>query len=144
MITKDELKTILVDNLRSPRQYGLQLFLTELLERGNYGGGIERYRVKNTVTGAYVTTLEELIAALDAEQLRPRPMFNAPKLTGDRVHPAVVVVENLSVELLSYCEDDADFLQLSGSGTKKLYLYVNYVSDDDTVLPLKIYTVKLF
>lgn len=143
MVTKSDIKDIIVANLNDPRILSIQLFLTELITRNAIAGeGFETYRIKDTSTDTFITTLDELIAAIDANKLFAEYLKRSDRMTGDRVHPTVVVLTQFEVSLINDPYDEW-FVNTYGSGKKFIALYLNYISDADTTLPVKVYEIKL-
>ena len=65
------------------------------------------------------------------------------RMAGDRTNPTVVVLQNFVVELTPHSKEDSYYTGSYGSGEKKIMFLVNYISDGDEVLPLKIFSVRL-
>ena len=143
MITTADMKAILATNLDDRRILAIQLFLTDLIERETYGDGIERYRIKNTTTDTYITSLADFIAAIDASQMSMALWRHNDAMGGDRTHPTAVTLGNFVVEFSPYSQEDAYYTAQFGSENKHILFLVNYLSDGDDLLPLKIFTVRL-
>ena len=142
MLTNTELKTVIVKNLNDPRLYSLQRFLTDLIKRKTQDGGIPQYRITNTVTNQPVTSLTDLIDSIYPASLKPEVVKNADALGGDRLHPFRVILDNLKVTVNRYTTEDQDYF-VSGKEDLKIALYINYLSDADPDLPLKVFSFRL-
>lgn len=142
MLTNTELKTVIVQNLNDQRLYSLQRFLTDLIERKTHGGGIPQYRITNTLTNQPVTSLTDLIDAIHPASMKPEVVKNADALGGDRLHPFRVILDNLKVTVNRYSAEDQDYF-VSGKEDLKIALYINYLSDADPDLPLKVFSFRL-
>lgn len=143
MLTNAELKDIIEQNLGDLRIYAIQAFLTRLIERKTFSADIKQYRIKDKVTNTYVTDLADFIAKLDATSLVPDYFYYSDKMQGDRCHPIAINLSNLTVEFDKHSEEDALYFSMYGSGDKNILLLLNYLSDGDTILPLKCYEIRL-
>ena len=144
MITNAEVKETLIKNFADIRISGITLFINKLIDRGDVIEGLERYRIKNLSTGTRITTLDEFIAAIDPDKLTAEYYRYSDKMTGDRTHPFSVTLDNFSVDLDISMKEDAWFARTAYTGTYKIMFLVNYTSDYDEGLPLKIFEIKLF
>lgn len=142
MLNPTELKAVIVQNLNDPRLFSFQLFVTKLLERKVYGDSIPQYRITNTLTNQPVTSMADFIAAIDPASLKPEVVKNADALTGDRLHPFRVILDNLKVSVHRLSKEDSDYI-VSGKDDFKMALYINYLSDADVDLPLKVFSFRL-
>jgi len=142
MLTKAALKDIIVENFNDIRMTSIVLFVNALIERKAHGGGVNQYRLKNKLTGTYITSVEQFLTAIDANSLKMDYYRYSDKMTGDRVHPISVVLDNIEVELQKFADEDAYYFAQYGESTR-LMMLINYVSDGDTVLPLKVFEIKL-
>lgn len=144
MMTNSQVKDVIVANLGDDRIFSIQAFLTRLIERKVYGDGIEQYRIKDKVSGAWVTDLNDFIAKIDAASLKPDYFYYSDKMEGDRVHPIAVNLANFEVYLDEHSDEDNIYTQMFGkSPVKNILLLINYLSDADPVLPLKVFEIKL-
>ena len=143
MLTNSQIKDIITQNLNDGRIFSIQAFITRLLERKVYGDGIEQYRVKDKVTNTMVTSLSDFIAKLDANSLRPDYYYYADKMEGDRVHPTAVNLSNFEVTLDEHAPEDSIYFSMFGKGSKNILILMNYLSDADSVLPMKIFEIRL-
>ena len=143
MMTTIEMKAVIAANLDDNRILAIQLFLTDLIEREKFGGGVERYRIKNTLTDQYVTSLTEFKNQVDPGSIKMSMYQHTDRMAGDRTNPTVVVLQNFVVELTPHSKEDSYYTGSYGSGEKKIMFLVNYISDGDEVLPLKIFSVRL-
>lgn len=142
MLTKAELKSIITNNFNDVRISSIVLFINELIEREKYGGGINQYRIFDTKTNSFITSLNQFITAIDENSLSMRYLYGSEKMTGDRMHPMVATIGNFVVQLNEYSEEDQEYFKTYGKATKINFL-LNYLADGDTVLPLKIFEVRL-
>lgn len=144
MITNARIKQLLELNLRDERMTASALFIQTLIERKNHGGGIERYRIKNTVTGQWVTSVEEFITQLDANEIKLSYPFEGEKLQGDRVTGFLVDLTNFEVQWNHHSISDRPHLTFFDIGSQKYFqFYLIYMNDGDEVIPLKISYTKL-
>lgn len=144
MLTNSQVKDVIVANLGDDRIFSIQAFLTRLIERKVFGDGIEQYRVKDKVTNSWVTNLDDFIAKLDANSLKPDYFYYSEKMGGDRVHPTAVNLTNFEVYFNEHSDEDNIYTQMFGkSSMKNILLLINYLSDADTTLPLKVFEIKL-
>ena len=98
-MTTTEMKAVIAANLDDNRILAIQLFLTDLIEREKFGGGVERYRIKNTLTDQYVTSLTEFKNQVDPDSIKMSMYQHTDRMAGDRTNPTVVVLPNFVVEL---------------------------------------------
>ena len=143
MLTNTQFKDIIVQNLNEDRIFAIQAFITRLVERKVFGDGIERYRIKDKITGTMVTSLDDFITKLDADSLRPDYFYYSDKMGGDRIHPTAVNLSNFEVHLDEHSFEDAVYFSMFGKGNKNILILINYLSDADTSLPLKIFEIRL-
>ena len=143
MLTNTQFKDIIVQNLNEDRIFAIQAFITRLVERKVFGDGIERYRIKDKITGTMVTSLDDFITKLDADSLRPDYFYYSDKMGGDRIHPTAVNLSNFEVSLDEHSSEDAVYFSMFGKGNKNILILINYLSDADTSLPLKIFEIRL-
>lgn len=148
MMTKAQLKTVLVDNLQDDRLFAIQAYLEALIERRTYGGGINQYRIKDSVTNSYITSLSDFISKLDANSLFYSYDYNCRMIDVDKTHPFILSPGNFIVELDPNSGEDSLYTSKFGEGLGQTYrynifFYINYLADIDTTLPLKITDVRL-
>ena len=143
MITNTEVKDVIVKNFADIRISAIVLFVNKLIDRGPVIEGIEQYRIKDEATGKRIKSLDEFLAAIDPNNLTVEYYRYSDKMTGDRTHPVCVTLNNITIELDSSTREDVWFAGYA-RGTYKLMFLINYISDSDDVLPLKIFEVKLF
>lgn len=143
LITNAQLKDVLDANFADIRCTSILIFLRDLLERKKHGAGIEQYRVKNLTTGNWITSLEDFASLIDADKLKMSYWRAAEKMGGDRIHPFAVMIDNFEVMLDKNSDEDANFIITYGSTPNRIMFLMNYLSDTDPALPLKIYEIKL-
>ena len=145
MMTNSEIKDIIGSNLVDKRIYSIQAFITRLIERKVHGDGIAQYRIKDTKTDTFVSSLDDFIAKLDANSLHPDYFYYSDKMEGDRTHPMAVNLANFEVQLNEHSDEDNIYTQMFGGkgGIKNILLLINYLSDGDLDLPLKIIEIRL-
>ncbi|NTW90601.1 MAG: hypothetical protein HGA35_01490 [Erysipelotrichaceae bacterium] len=143
MLTNADIKTIISDNLADIRIFSIQAFLTRLIKREKFGDGILQYRIKDKVTNSFVTDLNDFIAKLDTNSLVPDYFYYSDKMQGDRTHPFAVNISNFTVSLDANSDEDSVYFGMFGRDDKNILLLLNYLSDGDLVLPLKIYEIRL-
>jgi len=143
MMTNADVKDIISQNLADPRIFSIQCFLTRLIERKTYGDGILQYRIKDKVTDTYISSLDDFIAKLDTNSLVPDYFYYSDKMSGDRIHPTAVNLSNFIVTLDEHSQEDAVYFGMFGREDKNILLLLNYLSDGDLVLPLKIFEIRL-
>lgn len=143
MLTNADLKTILTENFADVRCTSILLFIRDLLERKKHGGGIEQYRVTNTKTGQVVTSVDDFIAGLDTDSLNMAYYRFAEKMGGDRIHPFCVIPENFEVTFNTNSDEDSNYTVSYGFKASKIMFLINYLSDADPGLPLKVFEIRL-
>lgn len=143
LISNDQLKEVLDQNFADIRCTSILLFLRDLVARKVHGGGIEQYRLINTDTDTRITSVDEFIAAIDADKLKMSYYRFAEKMGGDRVHPFAVIIDNIAVELTPHSDEDAMYVSTYGREATRVMFLVNYLSDADPDLPLKIFEIRL-
>ena len=143
MLTKADFKDMIAQNLADPRIFAIQAFLARLIERKKFGDGIAQYRIKDKITNTDITSLEDFIAKLDADSLVPDYFYYSDKMQGDRTHPTAVNISNFIISLDEHSDEDALYFSMFGRDEKNILFLMNYLSDGDSVLPLKIYELRL-
>lgn len=142
MMTNLEIKNIISNNLTDNRMFSIQLFINNLIARTKFGNGINQYRIKNTTTNTYITNLSEFITNIDETKLRYNYYFSNEVTESDKVHPFIVSINNYIVELDKDIEEDMVYTNMFGNNSRIAFL-MSYVSDGDSVLPIKLINVKL-
>ena len=143
MLTPAGLKAIVDANFADDRIFAIQSFIAKLIERKVYGGGINQYRIKNTNDDTYITNLTTFLANIDVTKLTGEYNYFNDKMGGDKNHPFTVTIHNYLVELNEFTDEDDIYRTLFGSNPKTIMFLINYLADADTILPLKIYEVKI-
>lgn len=143
MMTNSHIKNIIIQNLTDNRIFAIQAFIARLLERKVYGDGISRYRVKDKITNSDVTNLTDFINKIDTNSLHPDYFYYSGKMEGDRIHPMSVKLSNFLVTIDEHSQEDDIYFSLFGKGNKNILFLINYLSDGDIVLPMKIFEVRL-
>lgn len=144
MITYARVQQLLQLNLRDERVTSAVLFIQTLIERKNYGGGIERYRIKNKTTGNWVTSVEEFIDQIDANHIKMAYPYEGEKLQGDRITGFLVDLTNFEVQWTYESPADRPFLTFFDVACQRYFqFYLTYLNDGDEVIPLKISYTKL-
>lgn len=143
MLTPAGIKTIIENNFNDDRVFAIQSFVANLIERKVFSDGINRYRIKDTNDNTYVTSLDDFITKIDVTKLKIGYHFASEKMTGDRIHPFFVTINNLEVQPNDYATEDIEYFNMFGGNKKKIMFLLNYISDYDTILPIKIFEVKL-
>lgn len=143
MLTPANVKTIITANFSDDRIFSIQSFISRLIERKRFSDGINQYRIKNINDGTYVTTLADFITKIDDTKLFAEYQYNSAAMSGDRTHPFVATIGNLEIELNKHSAEDEIYFTMFGQEAKKIMFILNYTSDADTVLPIKILEVKL-
>jgi hypothetical protein len=144
MITNADTKSLFLANLADVRISAISLFINTLISRKQFGGGIEQYRIKNTDTGDYITNLDDFALAVSDTKLTIGYYFHSDKLGGDRTHPMALTLDNLEVELNQLSGEDALYTVRYGLNAKRFMFLMNYLSDGDVDLPIKIFEVRLY
>lgn len=142
MITNTSLKSIIVNNLNDIRITSIALFLQELIERKDPIEEQYRYRVYDNVAKRYITSVDDFKNSIDPDSLKLAYFYNSDKMTGDRVHPLIANVGNFSIKLEKFIPEDNKYFEFFGPVTRISFL-INYLSDGDADLPLKIFEVRL-
>ena len=143
MLTSSDFKNIITANLNDDRIFSIQAFLARLIERKTYGNGIEQYRIRDRITNSWVTSLNDFIFKLDTNSIKADYFYYSDKMTGDRIHPIAVNLTNFDVYLNEYSGEDIIYFSMFGKGVKHILFLINYISDNDPVLPLKIFEIRL-
>lgn len=146
MLTPLDFKNIITNNLTDQRIFSIQAFITRLIDRKTFGGGVEQYRIYDKTTATYVTSLADFITKLDVNSIIPDYFYNADKMTGDRIHPIAINLTNFVIRLNINSDEDNYYHSVYGAGAldnKSILLLANYISDGDLVLPIKLYEIRL-
>lgn len=137
------MQQILYKNFQDVRISAIQLYIQRLLRRNRVSAGVNEYRVKNIVTGEYVTSMNEFETLMSTQDLTMSYHFNSDRMSGDRTHPVLVVLDNLQVELNPDSPEDELFINNYGRLVNRIAFSLNYLSDGDEDIPVKIFEVKL-
>jgi hypothetical protein len=144
MITKARVKELLQLNLRDERASAIAFFINNLVQRKVHGSGIEQYRIKNTLTGTWVTSLDEFIDTIDADNLFLSYPYEGERLQSDKVTGFLVTIDHFEVVWDINSKSDKEFASFFDLSSQKLFQFLLiYVNDGDTVVPLKTSYVKL-
>lgn len=143
MITNSEIKSIIINNFNDIRISSIHFFIDFLIKRNNHGGNISQYRIKNILTDNYVTSLADFVSAINDRYIIADYYHGSEKMGGDRTHPFLVILTNFKVELNTNCEEDSKYITSFGKQANSIMFLINYIADGDSVLPLKIFEVKL-
>jgi len=134
MMTNVQLLTYIQSNLTDDRLYGIQLYLDRLVTT--------RQRVNNSITNTPITLLADLQTALTTTNMDVRYNYESNSSANKVVPSFYVTFTNVVVNLDHYVEDDV-YTMKYGIGNKLLQFEMSYLSDGDTVLPIKIFKVNL-
>ena len=144
MITPARVKELLTLNLRDERVTSAALFIQNLIARDRYGSGIEQYRIKNLLTGKWVTSLEQFILQLDESKIRLEYPYEGERLQTDRVTGFVIRLDQYEVQWGVRTFSDQRFSNFFDFETQRHFQFMMaYMNDADEALPLKISFVKL-
>ena len=137
------MQQILYKNFQDVRISAIQLYIQRLLRRNRVSAGVNEYRVKNIITGEYVTSMNEFETLMSTQDLTMSYHFNSDRMSGDSTHPVLVVLDTLQVELNPNSNEDEIFINTYGRLVNRIAFSLNYMSDSDLDLPVKIFEVKL-
>ena len=144
MITPARLKELLTLNLRDERMTSAALFIQNLIARDRYGSGIEQYRIKNLLTGEWVTSLEQFILQLDESKIRLEYPYEGERLQTGRVTGFVIRLDQYEVQWGVRTFSDQRFSNFFDFETQRHFQFMMaYMNDGDEALPVKISFVKL-
>lgn len=143
MLSNTQIKDVIIQNLGDSRIFAIQAFLTRLIKRNKYDSNIKQYRIYDKVSNTYVVSLNDFISKIDAASLIADYFYYADGLTGDRTHPIAINLSNFTITLDKNSEEDSIYFNMFGSESKNILLLLNYLADGDTILPLKIFEIRL-
>lgn len=143
MLTNAEMRDIVVQNLYDIRIFSIQAFLTRLIKRKIHGNGIEEYRIYDKVTNTNVTSLNDFITKISAKSLHADYFYYSGSMSGDCIHPFAICLSNFTITIDRNSDEDSIYFNMFGSEIKNILLLLNYLSDGDTIIPLKIYEIRL-
>jgi len=144
MLTNATAKTTLVDNLNDIRISAITLFINRLIERKVHGGGINQYRIKNKTTDTYITSVSDFILALDENELTYDFNYSGDKAEADRLRSLIIIPNNFIIELDGHTDEDDLYFSRYGKTVNRIMFLLNYMNDGDSVLPIKVFDVRLF
>lgn len=142
MITTAVVQSTILANFNDNRIASAHLFIRDLLERKVVLDGISRYRITTTPGNVEVTTMAEFLSNITAGNITLHYPYNLFNVEPDKTTPIQVVLNGMKVNVLPV-EEDGPFAGMSGHGDKKIMIYLNYVADADSVLPVKIVGITL-
>lgn len=144
MSIKTELAGLLTAALQDIRCVNPRLILEQLFKRENHGGGIPEHRVVNLLTGIEVTSMEDLLAEIKEDNITIQVTTSLSSSSfKDKCKPVKLILSNLEVTLYPESPEDAFFNHNVSSYNNRICFVMGYVSDNDTVLPLKLIDVYL-
>lgn len=144
MISKERVKELLQLNLRDERITSAALFISNIVQRKTYGSGVEQYRIKNTLTGQWVTSLDEFINSISQDDVFLSYPYEGERLAGDKVTGFLATIDHFEVIWNPESKSDKDFASFFDLKTQKLFQFLMvYMNDGDTTLPVKATYVKL-
>ncbi len=126
----------------NPMGYPIYLFLNELIKRNNYTQASGLYRVMNSTTNNAIASVEEFLDALSPTSVVARFNFNA-SFDASIPRSLHVTASNLIVKLDSTNSDDQIWLEKYGSKATYVRFYMNYLTDLDSAIPLKVCDIRL-
>jgi len=142
MITKSQVRQIITTNLNDIRMSSIQLFIDQFISRKVHGDGIEQYRIKDTLTDTYITSLNEFISKLDENHISYGYSMNSSIQSGEIITPMYILLNQYLVTLDENSDEDDVYVSRFGF-SKTIALHATYMNDGDMSVPLKIYSVKL-
>lgn len=155
-ITHADLVGYLTSNLSDPRLIGVRLFLSELLARKAFGGGIEENRLYTINSEAedessdrtYITDMAGLVEVLnqsvEGDITATFPHGSYRPITTNTI-PCIVTLNSVIVELHHAAAEDEKYIHAWGGAMveKSLIFTLAYLNDSDETLPLKITNISL-
>jgi hypothetical protein len=141
MLTEANLKSLIADNLADVKLFGIQLYLTELIEREKYDSVTPQYRMQSDLVD--ITNLDDLIAAIPTADMKATANASYFGAYGISTLPFVVEFPNIKVSVAAKYISDAKLAIQHGTGNYKLCFVMGYFNDGDPALPLKIINVLL-
>ena len=144
MITNARVKQLIQLNLRDERMTSSALFVGRIIERRKHGAGVDQYRIKNLVTGEFITSLDEFIDQIDESKLHLTFPYEGERLQTDRVTGFLVTLDQYEVQWSRVAEADKTFSSIFDINSQKHFQFcLVYMNDGDEELPLKISYPKL-
>ena len=146
MITKAELAARVRSNLTDARILSTQLFIYNLLERGDAGPEVPRWRAR--CGGVDVTSLDDFVSNVTEANISVQYPYDGERFNNDRVTGVEVTVTGITVSANENSTHDAGLFALLKLPLKHEQLwnvnfFIAYMNDGDEVLPLKIANVRL-
>ena len=142
MSSKSKVKNALITSLNSDYALVINLFLEGLIERKVFGDGLEQYRVYDKNADKFITSKDELIAAISEDRIEYGEVKESGNTSGEYIIPVYVIPTNLSVTLNRHSNEDYRYLSKFGDSSA-ICFYMTYMNDLDTTFPLKVFNVKL-
>jgi len=143
MLTNTQMRDAIAVNLNDPRMFAIQAFLTRLIERKTHGDGISRYRIRDKNTNTDVVSLNDFITKISPTSLIADYFYYSDRMLGERTHPVAVNLTNFVVNTTKNSDEDSIYFNMFGGDGTDILLLLNYLSDNDVDLPLKIYEIRL-
>lgn len=148
MQTNAQVASNIKNNLADERMQGICLFIDSFIKRNKPEIGIPVYRIKNKTTGNFITSIAEFIAAVSGDALKQEYPFQGERASGDRVTGYNVTLTNLELTFNIHSKEDEFFTNhynyfADYDRPYQFSLYMAYVNDADTALPVKISSIRL-
>ncbi len=142
-LSATDVKTLLVNNINDPRIFAAYDFLDKLHYRQTPLDGISPYRIYDTNSNSYITSMSALLSAINTADIEYGFTFNH-KFDPSVAVPIYVLIKSLEVRLHPYCAEDIIFISRFGEEQKKYIRFeLRYLNDTDSALPLKIVNFSL-
>jgi len=141
-IGNNELISYIKSFVLNPMGYPIYLFLNELIKRNSYTQSSTLYRITNNVTNNPVVSVEDFLDSLSSTSAIARFNFNA-SFDASIPRSLHVTASNLIVKLDSTNSDDQIWLEKYGSKATYVRFYMNYLTDLDSAIPLKVCDIRL-
>lgn len=138
MTLKADLAAAAVAALQDIRCSAVRLCVEDIIKRRVFGGGVPEYRIYVKGTDTPILNFDDLISHIVESNVSiTYDIGFVGNNYKDKCKPVTVIINNVEVRFMSNVEDDSYFTTRYGLTATTLAITLNYVSDNDTVLPLK-------
>lgn len=134
---KSQVIDLLKSSAKDIRSYSSVLTVERLMPR-NDPRGAEPFRLTNVETDTPITTMDEFMLAVTADNTRVEPYNQGMRNYASVAQLLLVTSDNVKLTLDQYCKEDQQLINTGGLGVNRVSFILGYVNDADEAQPLKI------
>lgn len=139
MTLKADLAAAAVTALQDIRCAAARLCIEDVLKRRKFSASIPEYRVYVRGTQTPITSFDQFLTHITETNIT---MTYDLGFVGnnyeDKCKPVTILINNLEARFMTGIDEDNYFTTRYGVGASIFTITLNYVSDNDTLVPLKV------